>query len=265
MPNYETLSWNLSDGVATITLNRPRAGNALTMQMGRELMDASIRCGDDPEVRAVVLTGAGRMFCVGADLKQLPPAGPKMAPEIKLLTTWLHAAISRFVRMDAPLICAVNGTAAGAGMSLALIGDLTLAVESARFTMAYSRIALTPDCSATYYLPRLVGFRRAFELYLTNRMLPATEAEAWGLINRVVADDALMPETQALAAQLAAGPTQAIGATKRLFHSTWTESLESQMEQETQSIANAARCPEASEGLKALFEKREPNFRGRVT
>ena len=262
MSNYETLGWSLSDGVVIITFNRPRAGNALTMQMGQELMDASIRCDDDPEVRVVVLTGAGRMFCVGADLKQFPPAGPKMATEIKLLTTWLHAAISRFARMDAPLICAVNGTAAGAGMSLALIGDLVLAAESARFTMAYSRIALTPDCSATYYLPRLVGFRRAFELYLTNRILSAAEAEAWGLVNRVVADDALIAETQVLAAQSAAGPTQAIGATKRLFHSAWTESLESQMEQETRAITNAARHPEAAEGLEAFFERRKPNFRG---
>ncbi len=260
MPNYETLGWVLSDGVATITLNRPRAGNALTMQMAQELMDASIRCDDDPEVRAAVLTGAGRMFCVGADLKQFPPAGTKMASEIKLLTTWLHAAISRFVRMDAPLICAINGTAAGAGMSLALIGDMALVAASARFKMAYSRLALTPDCAATYFLPRLVGFRRTFELYVTNRILSAREAEAWGMINRVVPDDALLSEAQALAAQLASGPTQAIGATKRLFHSAWTESLESQMEQETRAITNAARSPEAAEGFEAFFEKREPNF-----
>ncbi|MDE0400335.1 MAG: enoyl-CoA hydratase-related protein [Candidatus Poribacteria bacterium] len=260
MPTYETLDWSLSDGVATITLNRPRAGNALTMQMGQELMDASIRCDDNPEVRAVVLTGAGKMFCVGADLKQFPPAGPKMAAEIKLLTTWLHAAISRFVRMDAPLICAINGTAAGAGMSLALIGDMALVAESARFKMAYSRLALTPDCAATYYLPRLVGFRRAFELYVTNRVLSATEAEAWGLVNQVVPNDALLSEAQALAVQLASGPMQAIGATKRLFHSAWTESLESQMAQETRTITNAARSPEAAEGFEAFFEKREPNF-----
>ena len=260
MPNYETLGWRLSDGVATITLNRPRAGNALTLQMGRELLDASIRCDDDPDVRAVVLTGAGRMFCVGADLKHFPPAGPKMATEIKLLTTWLHTAISRFVRMDAPLICAINGTAAGAGMSLALIGDMALVAESARFKMAYSRLGLTPDCSATYYLPRLVGFHRSFELYATNRILSATEAEAWGLVNRVVPNDALLSEVHTLAAQFAAGPTQAIGATKRLFHSAWTESLESQMEQETRAITNAARCPETAEGFEAFFEKREPNF-----
>lgn len=145
-------------------------------------------------------------------------------------------------------------------MSLALIGDMALMAESARFKMAYSRLALTPDCSATYYLPRLVGFRRAFELYVTNRILSATEAEAWGLVNQVVPDDAVLSEAQALAAQLAAGPTQAIGTTKRLFHRAWTESLESQMEQETRAITNAARCSEATEGFEAFFEKREPNF-----
>lgn len=260
MPNYETLGWRLSKGVVTITLNRPRSGNALTMQMGQELMDASICCDDNPEVRAVVLTGAGKMFCVGADLKQFPPAGPKMATEIKLLTTLLHTAISRFVRMDAPLICAINGTAAGAGMSLALIGDMALVAESVRFKMAYSRLALTPDCAATYFLPRLVGFRRAFELYVTNRVLSATEAEAWGMVNRVVSNDALLSEAQALAAQLASGPTQAIGATKRVLHSAWAESLESQMAQETRAITNAARSPEVAEGFEAFFEKREPNF-----
>ena len=147
------------------------------------------------------------MFCAGADLKDFPPAGPEMAFRIKELTTYLHAAVSRFTRMDAPLICAINGTAAGAGMSLALIGDLALAGESARFTMAYSRIALTPDGSSTYFLPRIVGLRRSLELCLTNRMLSSHEAESWGLINRVVADEDLQSEAQALAAQLAAGPT----------------------------------------------------------
>ena len=186
MPDYETLAWDLSDGVATITLNRPEAANALTMKMGEELMDASIRCDDDPEIRCVVLTGAGRMFCAGADLKAMPHAGPAMATEIKLLTTYLHAAISRFARMDAPLICAINGTAAGAGFSLALIGDLAIAAESARFTMAYSRIALTPDGSSTYFLPRMIGLRRSLELSMTNRMLSAAEALDWGMLNRVV-------------------------------------------------------------------------------
>lgn len=262
MPDYETLDWTFDDGVATIAFNRPEAANALTMQMGEELMDASIRCDDDPAVRAVVLTGTGRMFCAGADLKAMPPAGPEMATEIKVLTTYLHAAVSRFARMDAPLICAINGTAAGAGFSLALIGDLAIAAESARFTMAYSRIALTPDGSSTYFLPRMIGLRRSLELAMTNRMLSAADALQWGMINRVVPDDELSSAAATLGAQLAAGPTQAIGAAKRLYHASFNDTLESQMEQETRAITEAARRPEAVEGLSAFLEKREPNFHG---
>ena len=262
MPDYETLIWDLSDGVATITLNRPEAANALTMKMGEELMDASIRCDDDPEIRCVVLTGAGRMFCAGADLKEMPHAGPAMATEIKVLTTYLHAAISRFARMDAPLICAINGTAAGAGFSLALIGDLAIAAESARFTMAYSRIALTPDGSSTYFLPRMIGLRRSLELSMTNRMLSAAEALDWGMLNRVVPNAELQGAAAQLAAQLAAGPTETIGAAKRLYHQSFNDTLESQMEQETRAISDAARRPEAVEGLAAFLEKRDPKFHG---
>ena len=260
MSEYATLGYDLTDAVATITFQRPEAANSLTMQMGQELMEAAVRVDDDPDVRAVGLTGEGRMFCAGADLKDFPPAGPEMATRIKVLTTYLHAAVSRFARMDAPLICAINGTAAGAGMSLSLIGDLVLAAESARFTMAYSRIALTPDGSSTYFLPRIVGLRRALELCLTNRMLSAAEAEAWGLVNRVVPNASLADEAHALAAQLAAGPTETIGAAKRLYHSAWTESLETQMEFETRAICDAARRPEAKEGMAAFMEKREPVF-----
>lgn len=260
MSEYTTLGYDLTDAVATITLQRPQAANSLTMQMAQELMDVSVRVDDDPDVRAVVLTAEGRMFCAGADLKEFPPAGPEMATRIKLLTTYLHAAVSRFTRMDAPLICAINGTAAGAGMSLSLIGDLALAAESARFTMAYSRVALTPDGSSTYFLPRLVGLRRSLELCLTNRLLSAAEAQAWGLVNRVVADESLAGEAHALAAQLAAGPTQTIGAAKRLYHSAWNQSLETQMEIETREICDAARRPEAKEGMAAFMAKREPVF-----
>ena len=258
---YETLSLDVTDdGVGTITMRRPQAANALTMQMGQELMDAAIRCDDDPAIRAVVLTGEGRMFCAGADLKEFPPAGPELATKLKHLTTYLHAAVSRFTRMEAPLICAINGTAAGAGMSLSLIGDLAIAADSARFTMAYSRIAFTPDGSSTYFLPRIVGLRRALELCLTNRMLSASEAEAWGLVNRTAADEELQSEAHALAAQLAAGPTTSIGAAKALYHRGWTESLETQMEIETRAICEAAARPEAAEGLAAFIEKREPVF-----
>ena len=261
MTEYKSLGYELSDNVATITINRPEAANSLSLDMCKELMDASIRVDDDPEVRAVVFRGSGRFFCTGADLRGFPPAGPEMATFVKEMTTYLHAAVSRFTRMDAPLITAINGTCAGAGMSLALFSDLAVAGESARFTMAYSRIGLTPDGSSTYFLPRLVGLRRSLELCLTNRMLSAAEALDWGMINRVVADDELQSSAHELAAQLAAGPTESIGAAKRLYHQSWNEGLESQMEWETRAICDASRRPEAKEGVTAFFEKRDPVFR----
>jgi len=261
MPEFDTLEYEVADSVATITINRPEAANSLSMEMCKELMQASIEVDDDPDVRAVVFRGSGRFFCTGADLRGFPPAGPEMATFVKEMTTYLHAAVSRFARMDAPMITAINGTCAGAGMSLALIGDLALAGESSRFTMAYSRIGLTPDGSSTYFLPRLVGLRRAIELCLTNRMLSAQEALDWGMINRIVPDDELHEAAHALAAQLAAGPTESIGAAKRLYHLSWNESLETQMEYETRAITEAARRPETKEGLAAFFEKRDPVFR----
>ena len=261
MTEYQSLGYELSDNVATITINRPEAANSLSLDMCKELMDVSIRVDDDPEVRAVVFRGSGRFFCTGADLRGFPPAGPEMATYVKEMTTYLHAAVSRFTRMDAPLITAINGTCAGAGMSLALFSDLAVAGESARFTMAYSRIGLTPDGSSTYFLPRLIGLRRSLELCLTNRMLSSAEALDWGMINRVVADDELQSSAHELAAQLAAGPTESIGAAKRLYHQSWNEGLESQMEWETRAICDASRRPEAKEGVSAFFEKRDPEFR----
>lgn len=258
---FNTLEYAAADGVATITINRPEAANSLTREMCVELMQASIEVDDNPDVRAVVLRGAGRFFCTGADLRGFPPAGPEMATYVKEMTTYLHAAVSRFTRMDAPMITAINGTAAGAGMSLALIGDLAIAAETSRFTMAYSRIGLTPDGSSTYFLPRMVGLRRSLELCLTNRMLSAQEALQWGMINRVVADDELAAAADTLARQLAAGPTESIGAAKRLYHLSFNEGLESQMEWETRAISEAARRPEAKEGVAAFFEKRDPSFR----
>ena len=212
MTEYNNLGYELSDNVATITIQRPEAANSLSLEMCKELMHASIRVDDDPEVRAVVFRGSGRFFCTGADLRGFPPAGPEMATFVKEMPTYLHAAFSRFTRMDAPVITAINGTCAGAGMSLALFSDLAVAGESARFTMAYSRIGLTPDGSSTYFLPRVVGLRRSLELCLTNRMLSAQEALDWGMINRVVPDEELQSAAHALAAQLAAGPTESIGA-----------------------------------------------------
>jgi 2-(1,2-epoxy-1,2-dihydrophenyl)acetyl-CoA isomerase len=224
---------------------------------------AVLRCDEDSEVRAVLISGAGDMFCVGGDLKSFSDQGEHLPHHLKEVTTYLHAAVSRMARMDPPVVAAVHGAAAGAGMSLACACDLVVAAESARFTMSYSNAGLTPDGSSTYYLPRLVGLRRATELTLTNRRLSAQEAMEWGIVTRVVPNEDLSEEAAALASQLAAGATKALGAAKRLLQSGWTETLETQMEHETQIIAEMARTADAREGISAFLEKRQAEFAGR--
>ncbi len=260
---YETFDFDIEDGVARVTLNRPDAFNAMSTQMALELMHISIRCGEDPEIRAVLLTGAGKAFCAGGDLVQFSGVTEGLAAHLKEMTTYLHSAISRFAWMDAPLVAAVNGVAAGAGMSLAVACDLVIAAESARFTMAYTKAGLTPDGSSTYYLPRIIGVRRTMELALTNRVLGAAEAVEWGIANRVVADADCLAEAGALAAELAQGPTRAFGGVKKMLTMSHNDSLEGQLERETRFIAEMANGTDAPEGIAAFAEKRAPKFVGR--
>jgi 2-(1,2-epoxy-1,2-dihydrophenyl)acetyl-CoA isomerase len=258
----KTLLYEVKDHVARITFNRPDAANALDLQMGLDLMHASIQASEDPAVRAVLITGAGKMFSGGGDLKSFAAQGDALPGHLKEVALYLHAAISRFVRMDAPVIAAVNGAAGGAGMSLCLFADLVLAAESAKFTLAYTRAGLNPDGGSTYFLPRIIGVRRALELALTNRVLSAKEALEWGIVTKVVADAELQTEAQALARELAAGATRALGKAKRLLHHSFSESLETQMELEAQAIADSARTHDAREGIAAFIAKRKPAFRG---
>lgn len=259
---YDALEFDVRDGVAHVTLNRPRAGNSINLEMGRELLHAALRCDEDPGVRAVVLAGSGNSFCFGGDLKEFSERGDDLPRLLKELTTYLHAAISRLARMDPPVVAAVHGAAAGGGFSLAISCDLVLAAESSRFAMAYSKAGLTPDGSSTYHLPRLVGLRRAMELALTGRELSAQEAFEWGIVNRVVPDEVLSEEATGLAERLAAGPTRALGASKRLLHGGWTEALETQMEHETRAIADISRTADAREGIAAFTQKRAASFEG---
>ena len=179
--SYTAILFEKKDNIAKITINRPEAANALNFDLAYDLMHASLECDEDPEIRAVVMTGSGRMFCAGGDLKSFSAQGEKLPAHMKEVTTYLHGAISRFARMDPPLIGAVNGTAAGAGLSIACSCDIVLAAESAKFTMAYTRVGLTPDGSSTYFLPRIVGMKRALELTITNRILSARKPQsgAW--------------------------------------------------------------------------------------
>ncbi|HLY29546.1 MAG TPA: enoyl-CoA hydratase-related protein [Ktedonobacterales bacterium] len=254
------IALDIHDHIARLTLNRPEAGNALTLTMARELMEAALQCGEDPTVRVVLLTGAGNTFCAGGDLKSFAATGDQLPRHAKEITTYLHAAISLLTRMQAPVIAAVQGSAAGGGMSLTCACDLVLAAESARFVVAYTRIGLTPDGSASYFLPRLIGLRRALELTLTNRPLSAQEAYDWGLVNIVTSDAELLSRAEALAAQLATGATYAQGVAKRLMRLSWNETLETQMATESQAIADAARLADAHEGIAAFLEKRPPRF-----
>jgi len=259
---YETLTFKSEDAVARITLNRPDAANGMDTAMMRDLMQASIACDEDPTIRAVVVTGAGKMFCAGGDLKHFATCGDGLGAKLKELTVNLHAAISRFARMEAPVVMAVNGMAAGAGMSLAASGDLVFAAESAAFTMAYTAAGLAPDGSSTYFLPRLIGLRKTQELMLTNRRLTAKEALEWGIVNRVVSDGELLAAATALARDLAAGPTRSHGAVKRLLAASFDNGLETQMELEARTIAEVSRTADAKEGIRAFLQKRKPVFSG---
>ncbi len=262
--SYETLTFERDGGVAVITLNRPDAANSLNVPMAEELVKVATHCDSNPDIRCVVFTGAGKMFSAGGDLHSFAAQGDGMAEYMRYATTGLHAAISRFARMNAPYLVAVNGVAAGAGFSMAISGDMVFAAESAKFTMAYTRAGVSPDGSSTYFLPRLVGHVKAMQLILMNDVLSAAEAREWGLVNEVVADDQLMPRVMEVAHQLANGPTLAYGEAKRLVTDSLGNTLETQMELETRAIAGLARASEDTvNAINAFTKKEKAEFKGR--
>ena len=262
-PSFRTLGFEVADGVARLTLDRPDAANAFTTETCREMLEAFIACDHRDDVRAVLLTGAGRMFTAGGDLKFFAAQGDRLGGALKEITTYLHAAVSRMAHMDPPVVCAVNGMAAGAGVSLVAACDYVVAAaDAARFTLAYTAGGLSPDGSSTWFLPRLVGLRRARELILTNRVLAAAEAQEIGLVDRVVPDADLAGEAARQAASFAAGPTKAYGAAKRLLLDGMIGGLETQMDREARSISDLARTADLREGVAAFVAKRKPDFRG---
>jgi 2-(1,2-epoxy-1,2-dihydrophenyl)acetyl-CoA isomerase len=260
--SYETLLYTVADGVATITFNRPEAANAMSPLCAKEFNDISLHIEGDASVRAVIITGAGKMFCAGGDLAAFSAAGAGARKLILEMTGDLHLGISRLSRNPAPVIGAINGTAAGAGFSVVMLCDLAISAQSAVYTMAYTNAGLSPDGSSTFFMPRKIGDRRTRELMLTNRVLKADEALDWGVVNKVVPDAELMDEAYALANKFAKGPTQAFGQVKALLNGSFDQSLETQMELEARAIADMITTADGQEGLDAFLNKRRPEFNG---
>lgn len=258
MNDYGTIQVEKQDGIALITLNLPDKLNALSMPMRAELAAASSDAASDPAVRVVVLTGAGRAFCSGADVTSQGHFPDSLAARERVQR--LHNWLMGLQNMEKPLITAVNGVAAGGGASVALLGDIILAADTARFIFAFRRVALVPDLAAMYTLPRLIGALAAKELFLTGRPVDAEEALRLGMVNRVVPAAQLMETTMEMAATIAAGPTRALGLTKRIVNRSLDASLPELLEMEAAAQALCMMSDDHGEGVRAFLEKRPPRF-----
>lgn len=249
----QNLLCDVAGGVGRLTLNRPAQGNAIDVALADALMEAAVRLAEDPAVKVVTLTGNGRLFCAGGDIAAFSAGEPGAV--IARITVSLHAAINRLAMMPKPLVCLVNGPAAGAGLGLAMLGDIVLAASSSHFTSAYTAIGVSPDAGTSWLLPRLIGLRRAQDMILTNRRVGPEEAVAIGLITRMVPDDALASEGDKIAQSLGAGATGAFTTARRLLHRSHCSSFADQLEAEAAGIVAAARSEEAKARFAAFREK----------
>lgn len=257
--NYECILSEQADGVLTITLNRPDKLNSFNARMAEECLHALAQAQNDPSVRAVVLTGAGRAFCAGQDLAEATAPGVRIED---LVERQYNALIRALRNLEKPVIAAVNGVAAGAGANIAYACDLTFAAESAVFVQSFIHIGLIPDSGGTYALPRLVGMQRAFGQMILADKLPAERAMELGLIWKAVPDAELVPEAMAVAKKLAKMPTKGIALTKKALNLGQANSLEEQLEAEKALQAMAGASRDSREGIQAFLEKRKPVFHG---
>lgn len=253
--NYEQLRYSCADGIARIVFANPANHNAVNHRVTLELADAARRCEAEPGLRAVLMTAEGNSFSVGGDLREFIAARDHIQTHIREMTLNFHAAILTLNRLAAPLVVAVNGTAAGGGFSLVCMADLAIAKRSAKFNFAYTRSGLTPDGGASWFLPRLIGAQRAFDLLATNPTLTAEAARDLGILARVVDDADFERETEQLVAQLAAAPAGAVGRLKQMLRASLANSLEQQFELEGRTIAEQATKPATLAMLDAFFQR----------
>ncbi|MGO1121084.1 enoyl-CoA hydratase/isomerase family protein [Rhodovibrionaceae bacterium A322] len=259
MQDYQYIQFTREGAVATLTLNRPEALNALTFAMMAEALDALRQTEQDPELRALILTGAGRGFCSGQDLRDRVPPEKDLAEE---LMRAYFPVFQAFRRCQVPVIVAVNGTAAGGGFSLALTGDILLAASSAKFIQVFSRIGLAPDLGSSYLLPKAIGRSNALKMMMTNDALSAGQALDLGVVSEVLEDDALLPRARELAAQLAKGPTHALVQTRALLDRLEGDDFETQFRAELEMNGDLRHRHDAKEGVAAFLEKRPALFKG---
>jgi 2-(1,2-epoxy-1,2-dihydrophenyl)acetyl-CoA isomerase len=259
----KTFDCTVSDGLAHIVLNQPDRGNPIDGEFCREFSLCIAELSERADVRSVLLSARGRLFSVGGDLMSLVKQGDALPRTIKAWTADLHAAIARMVRMRAPVVAAVHGNVAGGSVSLMAAADFVVIAESARISSAFAKIGFSPDSGSTTTVTRRIGVARARRFFLLGETFDAKIALSLGLVDFVVPDGAVHNEAERMARELAAGPTEAYGAIKRLFSETPDRSLESQLEEEAQTLAAISRTADAREGVKAFVEKRKPVFAGR--
>jgi 2-(1,2-epoxy-1,2-dihydrophenyl)acetyl-CoA isomerase len=258
-----TVLLDFTEGVATLRLNRPDKGNAIDTAMADDLAEAATQIAERPGVRAVLITGNGPNFTVGGDLALFAGTAREQLPDrLRRMIDSYHLAIERLTSIDAPVVAAVRGGAGGGGLGLLYAADIVVAADDSRFALGYGALGLTADGGNTWFLPRMVGMRRAQELFLLNRRLTAQEALQFGLVSRLAPSDAVEKEAAILAATLAAGPTLAYGAVRRMLRQSFETGISNQLEAERESIVAASRTDDALEGIAAFVAKRRPQFRG---